>query len=385
MRVMIRFMFVVLLLSLPARMSRAGGGVYVETNLISNNSSAAQAQIYDPNLINPWGMSYTTTGPLWVSDQGSGLSTLYGLNNPTPVTEGLVVPIPNLGGAAPSGNDGPTGQVSTLAPGITTASTDFQVDGSRSVFIFANLDGSISGWTPGHAAAIEASVSGASFTGLAIGNTSTGAAEIYAADQNSGKVYIFNSAWQQVGTLTDPNLPAGYKAFNVQNIGGHLYVTYMNPSGAGGIVDEYSTNGTLMKQLINDTAGAHLDGAWGLAMAPTNFGKFGGDLLVGNNAGDGFINAYNSMGVWQGQLVLNTGQNFSVNELWGLTFGNGGKAGSPDTLYFDAGLAGGTNGLIGSINLASVPEPSTAVLGLIGSGVVLGSWKWRNRRRGVVA
>ena len=118
--------------------------------------------------------------------------------------------------------------------------------------------------------------------------------------------------------------------------------------------------------MINDTAGTHLDAPWGLAIAPTGFGQFGGDLLVGNNnansGGLTEINAYNlTTGAFDGTLTLNTGQPFSETELWALGFGNGGSAGSANTLYFTAGLDGNTNGLIGS--LAPVPEPSSAVAG----------------------
>lgn len=148
-------------------------------------------------------------------------------------------------------------------------------------------------------------------------------------------------------------------------------------------MDEFSTNGTFLKTLINDTAGVHLAAPWGLAIAPAGRGQFGGDLLVGNNnAINGLteINAYNlTTGAFVGTLMLNTGQPFSETELWALSFGSGGNAGSTDTLYFTAGLENNTNGLFGAIS--SVPEPSSAVLGLIALGVLAGSWRWRNRRR----
>ena len=145
----------------------------------------------------------------------------------------------------------------------------------------------------------------------------------------------------------------------------------------GGIVDEYTTDGTFIKRLIDDQGGTHLMTPWGLAIAPAGWGKFGGDLLVGNNDGDGTINAYTLGGVWQGQLTLNTGAIFSEGELWGMTFGNGGGAGSPNVLYFVAGLDGATNGLLGSISLLPVPEPSSAVLGLIAAGMMAGGCQWR--------
>ena len=228
-------------------------------------------------------------------------------------------------------------------------------------------------------AAITATVAGASFTGLAIGNTSGGAAQIYAADQNSANVDIFNSLWQQAGTLTDPSLPAGFTAFNVQNLSGTLFVTYANPNNPlGGIVDEFNTNGNMISRLITDPTGTHLDSPWGVAIAPAGWGQFAGDLLIGNNGGDGTINAYSLGGVQQGQIMIN-GSPFSEQQLWALTFGNGTSAGSANDLYFSAGFtADATNGLVGAI---SVPEPTTAVLGLLAIGQLAAGRRLRNCRR----
>ena len=362
------------------------GDVYVQTNLVTNDQNVVKAQQTDPNLINPWGFSFSTGSPLWVSNQGSGTATVYKLTGNTSSKNLLTVGVPNLGNAPPSDANGPTGQVSTGAPGVTTLATDFPVNNGsgngKALFIFDNLDGSISAWRGGFSQAVVVqSIAGASFTGLAIGNIASGAAQIYAADQNSGNVFAFNSQFNKVGTLTDPNgLPSGFNAFNVQNLNGTLFITYANPNNPlGGVVDEYTRDGTFIKRLIDDAPGAHLDTPWGLAIAPKGWGQFGGDLLVGNNDGDGTINAYTLGGLWQGKLTLKGSQIFSQGELWALTFGNGGGAGSPEVLYFDAGLPGATNGLIGAIS--SVPEPSSAVLGLIALGVLTGGWRWKNRRR----
>jgi uncharacterized protein (TIGR03118 family) len=253
------------------------------------------------------------------------------------------------------------------SPGVTTGATDFPVSGGKASFIFDNLDGSISAWRGGlTASVITAPVAGASFTGLAIGNTTGGAAQLYAADQNSGNVDVFNSQWQQVGALTDPSLPAGFTAFNVQNINGTLFVTYANPDDpVGGVVDEFTTNGSLITRLITDPTGLHLDTPWGIALAPAGWGQFAGDLLIGNNAVDGTINAYSLAGVQEGQIDLGTDSAFSEQQLWGLTFGNGSSAGSSNILYFSAGYTSdGTNGLVGAIS--AVPEPTTAaILGLL--------------------
>ncbi len=366
-----RIALIALTLLFAASSARAGGG-YVQTNLVSNTPGMAQQT--DPNLLNPWGIAESTTSPFWVANQYSSTASVYKVGGTGPL---LTVSIPNEGGALPpSMNYGPTGQVSTGAAGITTGASDFLVTpgGAKAAFIFDNLDGSISAWGGGKSATIETSVAGASFTGLGIGN-SGGQAFIYAADQNSPNVNIFNSKWQMTGSFTDKNLPSGYTAFNVQNLGGILYVTFVNPNNPlGGIVDEFNTDGTLIKTLISDAAGAHLDTPWGLAIAPAGWGQFGGDLLVGNNDGDGTINAYTLGGVWQGQITVQTGT-FSQGELWGLTFGNGGSGGSPNVLYFAAGLDGATNGLFGAI---SVPEPSSGVMGLIALGALTAGWRWKS-------
>jgi len=351
---------------------------YVQTNLVSDTPGVAP--VTDPNLLNPWGIAFSTTSPLWVSDQVSAKASVYTLSGSTATGPSLTIGIQNVGNAAPSAANGPTGMVSTTAPGITTISTDFQVSGGKAAFIFANLDGSISAWRGGAgltSSIIENTVSGSSFTGLAIANPSAGVSQIYAADQNSGNVDIFNNAFQQVGALTDPNLPAGFTAFNVQNIGGSLFVTYANPNNVlGGVVDEFNTNGSMIARLITDTAGAHLDSPWGVALAPAGFGPFAGDLLIGNNGGDGTINAYSLSGVQEGQITLSNGSLFSEGQLWGLEFGNGGSAGSADSLDFAAGLASGTDGLVGTI---SVPEPASATILALG-GVGLLSRRRRTTR-----
>jgi uncharacterized protein (TIGR03118 family) len=378
------------------------GDVYVQTNLVSNTPGVAP--VTDPNLQGAWGMSFTTTSPFWLSNQAGGTSTLYSVSPTNPTSASivpLVVPITNQGAPPappnPSAN-GPTGQVAVGAPGITTQPTDFLVNGTQAHFIFANLDGSISGWNGTNPAVIQSTTPGASFTGLAIGNLpgAGGAAQLYAADQNSptGAIDVLNSKFQMTGSFNDPNFshfPSGFSAFNVQNLNVNgtqtLFVTYANQAGVGGVVDEFSTNGTFIKTLISDTAGAHLASPWGLTIAPTSFGQFGGDLLVGNDnpnsAGLTEINAYNlTTGAFDGTLTLANGQPFSESNLWALSFGSGqGGGGSADVLYFTSGQDNNTNGLFGAISaVSSVPEPSSAVLGLIAVSVMFGGMTWNKHR-----
>jgi uncharacterized protein (TIGR03118 family) len=398
---------VLLLLVAPA------SAQYHQTNIASDGS--VSAPIINPNLKDPWGLSFTTGSPFWISDQASNFQNAStGTSAPVttllmvpaggaaPSTPGLIVNVPNQGGAAadPTAN-GPTGQVTPGAPGITTIATDFQVVGPnngpshQASFIFANMDGSISAWAGGNSGTPTANttatlmpttvVAGASFTGLAIANNPLAAVggasgvQLYAADQNSGNIDVFNSAWQKIGTFTDPTgLPAGFTAFNVQNINGVLYVTFANqssPNGfGGGIVDEFKTDGTFIKRLITTSAGdtnpAHLALPWGVALAPTGFGQFGGDLLVGNNGGAGWINAFDpNTGALVGSITLDNGHFFHEGNLWALSFGNGANAGNANTLYFTAGLdAAGDEGLFGSISV--VPEPTSMLLVGIGGTIV---------------
>jgi uncharacterized protein (TIGR03118 family) len=412
-----------LLLAAPAA---ARADVYQQTNIVSDGSVAAT--FIDPNLKDPWGIGLSGGSPFWVSDQSSNfmnastgvsspVTTLYSVNgNPANGPVGkfspvpLIVNVPNQGGAPADINaNGPTGQVSTGAAGVTTAATDFQVvvpnggTANKASFIFANLDGSISAWAGGNSgtpianttATIQqtASVAGASFTGLAIANDPAAAvggasgARIYAADQNSSNIYVFNSAWQNIGKFADPNLPAGYTAFNVQNIGGLLYVTYGNQNNTiGGIVDVFKSDGTMVSRLIDNstatTPHGNLDLPWGIALAPKTFGQFGGDLLVGNNGGDNWINAFNpTTGAFVGSLRLGNGSFFHEGNLWALTFGNGGSGGDPNTLYFTAGLnEEGTEGLFGAIT--AVPEPGVPTLLTVGGFIAAATYLLRRKRRG---
>jgi uncharacterized protein (TIGR03118 family) len=244
-------------------------------------------------------------------------------------------------------------------------------------FIFSTEDGTINGWRGAlgtNAEVLSPDNTDSVYKGLATGVTG-GNQYLYATDFRNNAIAVFpgTGAPALPGNFTDPNLPAGYAPFGIQNIGGLLYVTYAvqnsakhdDVAGAGnGVVDVYDLNGNFVRRL---TAGGALNSPWGLALAPGGFGAAAGDLLVGN-FGDGSINAYNSnTGVFLGTLADLGGDALVNDGLWGLTFGNGGNGGLAGSLYLTAGLNGENDGLFARIDV--VPEP--AMLVLVGGGLVL--------------
>ncbi len=329
---------------------------YVQTNLVSDIPGLAANT--DLNLKNPWGISLSPSGsPFWVSNAGTGTSTLY---NGAGTVIPLVVSIPGAGGGAGI----PTGQ-------LFNGTAAFNGD----PFIFAGADGVISGWRGalGTSAEILANNQGASYTGITMATIGANS-YLYAADFANGKIGVTPSSGAPglSGNFTDPNLPAGYAPFNVENINGQLYVTYALQSGAGsGFVDVFDLNGNFVKRLASQGS---LDAPWGLALAPANWGMFSGDLLVGN-LNDGKINAFNSSGAMVGTVADVNGNPIVNDSLWGLTFGNGGAGGNTNSLYLAAGINGEADGLFARIDPA-VPEPGTLVL-LAAGGAVLAMMRRR--------
>jgi uncharacterized protein (TIGR03118 family) len=339
----VRLLTPVLALSLILLSANTAFAQYKRVDLVSNISGAALNT--DPNLINGWGLAFFTHSPFWVSDAGTGVSTLYG---PGGSIVPLVVTVPSAAGGNVPGS--PSGIVANSSTGFVVSENGTS---GPSAFIFDTLDGTISGWNPNvdltHAIiAVNNSSSGAFYTGLAIGNDSSGNTFIYAADQANNKVDVYDSGFSWVKSFTDSSLPAGYAAFGIQNIGGKLYVTFAGffSGNPGGFVDVFDTSGNFIK---NFAANGTLSGPWGLAQAPANFGGFSHDILVGNLF-DGTINAFRRDGKFKGQLKDVHGGVIAIDGLWALKFGTDPAVnGAKNQLFFTSGPSFYANGLFGQI------------------------------------
>jgi uncharacterized protein (TIGR03118 family) len=329
----------------------AGGNAFDVTNLVSDQ--VGEAATLDPNLVNAWGLAAGPTSPWWVNAADADVSVLYdGDGNIIP----LVVKVPG----------GPTGLVFNGGPNFVVSRGDAS---GPSFFIFATESGTIRGWNPlvpPPAPSTKAFVVAdrsrvdASYKGLAIASTTDGDF-LYAADFHNARVDVFDGEFKLVKNpddFVDPNLPAGFAPFGIQNIGGTIFVAYAlkdeeedeEIAGQGlGFVDMFDTSGVFLGRVASRGA---LNAPWGLAMAPDRFGSFGGDLLVGN-FGNGEINAYEQQAdgsfVHDGKLRDAAGKAISIDGLWALEFGNGSVAGPTDTLFFTAGPDEEEHGLFGKI------------------------------------
>lgn len=340
-----------LLAAAPLVLSAASGNAYLIHNLVADQYGIAD--FTDPNLVNPWGIITSSSSPFWVSDGGTGLSTVYSSNG-TPSATKPSVP-PSAKGTAPST---PTGIVNNATGG-------FLVQGKVPNFIFVTADGTVSAWASAVSATaaqlqVDNSASGAVYFGLAISATTTSATPmLYAANFASGNIDIFDTNFKPVviaGAFSDPSVPAGFAPFNIQNLGGKLYVIYARQNAAknfaangGGYAAIFDLNGNLLQHLVSN---GPLNAPWGVAIAPATFGAFANDVLIGN-FGDGTINAFDpGTGASQGALMDENGNIVSISGLWGLILGNGGSGGDANAIYFTAGTGGQRHGLLGSIQAA---------------------------------
>jgi len=318
---------------------------YTQTNLVSDGFVPA-AHI-DPNLVNPWGLAFNSTGPFWIADNGPSVSTLYNsTGTPFPVANPLVVNVLPPDSA-------PTGLVFNGGTGFTVTKNGVT---KPALFIFVTEGGQISGWNPQvdptHAiVASDESDEGAIYKGAALMDN-----HLYVTNFTGGTVDVYNSQFHEFAHFTDSHVPAGYKPFGIEPIGNHmLAVTFALKSGdddvAGpghGIVDLFSEGGFLIRRFA--TGGA-LNSPWGIAVAPGSFGPASNKLLIGN-FGDGRINVYSQTGVFMGPLRDTNGDPIVNDGLWSIRFGNGGLAGDTHTLFFTAGINGEQDGLFGGISLA---------------------------------
>jgi uncharacterized protein (TIGR03118 family) len=331
-----------------ATTAAAPKNVYVHHNLVSD--VPGRADHVDPNLVNAWGLAALPTSPWWVADNETDLSTIYDADgNPKP----LVVQVPG----------GPTGLVANTGSGfvISNGSTS-----GPALFIWDNEAGQILGWNPSvdptHAVVAEdSSDEGNIYKGLAIASTSQGDF-LYAADFHNARVEVYDEDFEDVDTpggFADSKIPGGYAPFGIQAIGDRIFVTFAKQdadredevAGQGlGFVDEFDTAGRLIARVAQH---GQLNAPWGLAMAPASFGRFGGDLLVGN-FGDGQINAFRPHGASftpEGQLRDRSNKPLAIDGLWALQFGLGSaNNGSTDTLFFTAGPNDESHGLFGTIH-----------------------------------
>ncbi|HEV7721026.1 MAG TPA: TIGR03118 family protein, partial [Iamia sp.] len=315
------------------------GSAYLQVNLASD--VAGVAEILDPVLINPWGLASRATGPLWTANDGSSTASPYVSAGGGLVRNATQGPITIPGGL-------PTGVVANVSDGFAVPST-----ATLSTFLYASITGNISAWASGATATTAASHPGHVYTGLAQANNGTNDF-LYAADFANGTIDVFDESYAlQPGVsfpFADPTIPTTvgnqYHPFNVQAIGGSIYVTYAKVGSGGlpedgvgnGFVRRFNANG--VRDLTFGINNGPLNSPWGAAIAPASYGIFGSALLIGNN-GDGnpSIHAFNpTTGAIHGTLQDQSGNGIVIDELWALRFGNGGQGGLVDTMYFSAGL-----------------------------------------------
>jgi uncharacterized protein (TIGR03118 family) len=327
-------------------------------NLVSN--VAGVAAVTDAGLVDPWGFSNPGT-PFWLSDHGSGLSTLYAA---TGVANAIIVTVPPASG---SGTGKPTGQVQNSGAAAFTLS-----NGGNASFIFATEDGLITAWNSAAGKLAEIKINNSSknavYKGLANGTSAAGAT-LYGANFHSGKIDTWGPGYAPVtlaGSFSDSQVPAGYAPFNIWNLNSKLYVEYakqdsnqfLDVGGPGtGYVAVFDLNGNLLQHLIS---GGVLNSPWGVAIAPAGWGAFGGAVLVGN-FGDGRINAFDpTTGALLGTLQDGSGNSLAISGLWAIMFGTGTKA-DVNTLYFAAGMPNGSSVARGLLGTIAPPSAVTAV------------------------
>ena len=338
---------------------------YRQINLVSDISGIAQVQ--DTNLVNAWGISFHPTFPFWVSDNGTGVTTLYSVTNDASgvphasATPSTAIGIAGTGPAVISipGAGNVTGQVANN-------STEF----NSNIFLFVSEDGTISGWRPGIGTAAEtlATRPNAIYKGVTLATVGTNTV-LLAANFHEGTLDVYDGNSQLLGQFSDQRAPAGYAPFNVQNLNGVIFVTFAKQDAAKkddvagrgrGLIDIFDVStGRFHRFAAGKAAGGNvreMNSPWGLAVAPSTFGSHANELLVGN-FGSGTIMTFDAHGKFKG-LLQGTGDcPVTIDGLWGLTFGaDGGVSGVSTDLYFSAGPNDERHGLFGAIQVLNDRE-----------------------------
>jgi uncharacterized protein (TIGR03118 family) len=347
---------------------KASAQHYTQTNLVSD--IVGEAPVHDPNLINPWGLTRSATSPWWVSDNNAGVATLYtGTGQIIPINGNGIVTIP-----APK--NAPAGTISAPTGTVFNGSGDFVLpNGNPALFIFATEDGTISGWNGGPSAVRvvdnndNGSANGAVYKGMTIAENN-GKRFLYVSNFRAGTVEVYDTNFKPVRLPGDAfavnaedgdddggadRIPKGFAPFNVQNIGGSLFVTYAkqdavrhdNVPGDGlGFVEIFTPAGKHIGHLEH---GSWLNSPWGVVWTPRDFGTFSNSILVGN-FGSGWVAAFNGFDHKFEGFVKNPNDSLLfIDKLWSLTFGNGAAAGPSTTLFFSAGPDHETHGLFGTL------------------------------------
>jgi uncharacterized protein (TIGR03118 family) len=351
---------------------------FTDTALVSNSVGVvATTTTIDANLSNPWGLVTAPGLPFWIADNNRNLASLY--SGTGQIETNAVTGSSNTGIAIPASAAGvpanPTGQVYNGNGGFLIPTSNGQ---ETALFIFSGEGGTIAAWAKDSGATavtayddgVDNGTNHAVYKGLALGAVS-GANYLYATDLHNNKIDVFDTNFVKPaalqGKFVDPTLPAGFVPFGIAALNGQLYVTYAmqdaamhdETTGAGlGYVDVYDFSGNFVSRFAS---AAPLNAPWGLALAPAGFGSFEGDVLIGN-FGDGTINIFapngTSLATSMGPMTVNNGATFAVPGLWSLVFGDGDSDKPVTTLFYTAGFADQTDGVFGSISIASTPAPN---------------------------
>lgn len=335
---------------------------YLRTDLVSNQPGVG-TNTSDSHLVNGWGLTALQVSPFWISDNGTGFSTLYdGAGN----NQGLFVAIPAAPSDPPNTPGTPTGTVANISVFTNPANFVFTSTGTGqagpALFIFATLDGTISAWgfnspvdNAGNSQATlvaDRSGANASYTGLAIASDTKGNFFLFAADGGPNRdIDIFDSNFKFMRSINDPAIPKGFTTYGIQAIHNHIWVTFTPLNKAqGGFVDVFSAEGDLEK---HDAAHGPLHSPWGMALAPADFGPMSGAILISNNISRGRINAFNpETGEFLGPLRDASGNPIEIDNVWALQFGQDGAGnanGAHNQLFFTAGPNQYANGIFGMI------------------------------------